>query len=200
MERIRIGCIAIAPMHARLIPNLPGDSGRERPKPVFDGVITLSAIIRIIKKDHIHVVETGQIDGAAVQHIPHDVADETGADPAIGKAEALLDASHPWQDAVRTARADLMARIASPKQRGEPEFRRSLTQVLNELKAKYQDAYLTAHERARLGANDDKRKAKDAGFDHHFTKPADPDALEALIAACGAERPPRDRSRNHRGC
>jgi len=33
----------------------------------------------------------------------------------LGKAEALLDAGHPWQDAVRTARADLMAKIASPK-------------------------------------------------------------------------------------
>ena len=77
----------------------------------------------------------------------------------LGKAEALLDASHPWQDAVRTARADLMARIASPKQRSGPEFKRYLTQTLGELKTKYQDAYLAAHERARLGANDDKRKA-----------------------------------------
>jgi hypothetical protein len=77
----------------------------------------------------------------------------------LGKAEALLDASHPWQDAVRTARADLMARIASPKQRSAPEFKRHLTQTLGELKTKYQDAYLVAHERARLGANDDKRKA-----------------------------------------
>ena len=34
-----------------------------------------------------------------------------------------------------------------------------MTQTLGELKSKYQDAYLTAHERARLGVNDDKRKA-----------------------------------------
>ena len=77
----------------------------------------------------------------------------------LGKAEALLDASHPWQDAVRTARADLMAKIASPKQRSDATFKRLLTQTLGDLKSKYQDAYLTAHERARLGANDDKRKA-----------------------------------------
>lgn len=38
------------------------------------------------------------------------------------------------------------------------------------------------------GQEDDKRKAQNAGFDHHFTKPADPDALEALIAACGSAR------------
>jgi hypothetical protein len=77
----------------------------------------------------------------------------------LGKAEALLDASHPWQDAVRTARADLSAKIASPKQRSETDFKRHLSQTLGDLKSKYQDAYLAAHERARLGANDDKRKA-----------------------------------------
>ena len=77
----------------------------------------------------------------------------------LGTAEALLDANDPWQDAVRTARADLRARIASPKQRSEPDFKRLLTQTLGDLKSKYQDAYLTTHEHARLGVNDDKRKA-----------------------------------------
>lgn len=117
-----------------------------------------------------------------LKNFPHDSAAVLGQKPAIelsrevdelgtvlqqtnpltsylGKAEALLDTSHPWQDAVRTARADLMARIASPKQRSEANFKRLLTQTLGDLKTKYQDAYLTAHERARLGANDDKRKA-----------------------------------------
>jgi len=77
----------------------------------------------------------------------------------LGKAEALLDASHPWQDAVRAARGDLVARIASPKQRSGVEFKPLLTHILGDLKTKYQDAYLAAHEHARLGANDDKRKA-----------------------------------------
>ena len=62
----------------------------------------------------------------------------------LGKAEALLEASHPWQDLVRTARADLMAKIASPKLRAEADFKRLLTQTLGELKTKYQDAYLAA--------------------------------------------------------
>ncbi len=117
-----------------------------------------------------------------LKNFPHDSAAVLGQKPAIelarevdelgvllqqtspltsylGKAEALLDASHPWQDTVRTARADLTAKIASPKQRSESDFKRLLTQTLGDLKSKYQDAYLAAHERARLGANDDKRKA-----------------------------------------
>jgi hypothetical protein len=117
-----------------------------------------------------------------LKNFPHDSAAVLGQKPAIdlsrgvdelgavlqqtnpltsylGKAEALLDASHPWQDAVRTARADLTAKIASPKQRSDTDFKRLVTQTLGDLKTKYQDAYLAVHERARLGANDDKRKA-----------------------------------------
>lgn len=33
------------------------------------------------------------------------------------------------------------------------------------------------------GQADDKRRALAAGFDHHLTKPVDPDQLEALLAA-----------------
>ncbi len=36
------------------------------------------------------------------------------------------------------------------------------------------------------GQAEDKRQARDAGFDHHLTKPADPDRLEELIAAAPA--------------
>ena len=117
-----------------------------------------------------------------LKNFPHDSAAVLGQKPAIdlsrevdelgtvlqqtnpltsylGKAEALLDARHSWQDVVRTARAHLMAKIASPKQRSEADFKRLLTQMLGDPKTKYQDAYLAAHERARLGANDDKRRA-----------------------------------------
>jgi CheY-like chemotaxis protein len=36
------------------------------------------------------------------------------------------------------------------------------------------------------GQDDDRRRAKRAGFDHHLTKPIDPDALDALISAPAA--------------
>jgi CheY-like chemotaxis protein len=35
------------------------------------------------------------------------------------------------------------------------------------------------------GQEEDRRRAKEAGFDEHLTKPADPAALEALLAAAG---------------
>ena len=40
------------------------------------------------------------------------------------------------------------------------------------------------------GQEDDQRRARDAGFDHHITKPADPNALEALITAAGSPAQP----------
>jgi len=39
------------------------------------------------------------------------------------------------------------------------------------------------------GQEDDKRKAFDAGFDHHLIKPIDPDALEALMASASRTPP-----------
>jgi PAS domain S-box-containing protein len=38
------------------------------------------------------------------------------------------------------------------------------------------------------GQEDDVRKAKEAGFDHHLVKPSDPAALEKLLAALASER------------
>jgi two-component system CheB/CheR fusion protein len=35
------------------------------------------------------------------------------------------------------------------------------------------------------GQDEDRRQAFAAGFDYHLTKPVDPDALQALLAACG---------------
>jgi CheY-like chemotaxis protein len=32
------------------------------------------------------------------------------------------------------------------------------------------------------GQDEDRRRSRDAGFDHHLTKPPDPDVLDQLIA------------------
>jgi signal transduction histidine kinase/ActR/RegA family two-component response regulator len=38
------------------------------------------------------------------------------------------------------------------------------------------------------GQDEDKRRSRDAGFDHHLTKPPEPEVLDELIAASGAGR------------
>ena len=38
------------------------------------------------------------------------------------------------------------------------------------------------------GQEEDRRRAEEAGFDHHLTKPVDLDALQALIACAGPRR------------
>jgi CheY-like chemotaxis protein len=40
------------------------------------------------------------------------------------------------------------------------------------------------------GQEEDRRRARDAGFDSHLTKPAEPDAVRAVLAKAGAARPP----------
>jgi CheY-like chemotaxis protein len=45
------------------------------------------------------------------------------------------------------------------------------------------------------GQDEDQRRAREAGFDHHLTKPAEPEELEALIASAAArDRTARDRA------
>ncbi|OIP43034.1 MAG: hypothetical protein AUK47_03375 [Deltaproteobacteria bacterium CG2_30_63_29] len=78
----------------------------------------------------------------------------------LGKAEAVLQAGHPWVDQMRERRGELMTKITSPKHRADSGFQRSLGQALAELKTAYQGAYLGSHGQARLGATDDQRKAR----------------------------------------
>ena len=78
----------------------------------------------------------------------------------LSKAEAVLEAGHPWVDRMRERRAELMAKITSPKHRADAGFQRALGQALSELKSAYKDAYLASHGKMRLGATDDQRKAR----------------------------------------
>jgi CheY-like chemotaxis protein len=38
------------------------------------------------------------------------------------------------------------------------------------------------------GQEDDKARAREAGFDHHLTKPAEPEMMERMITDCAARR------------
>ncbi len=74
-------------------------------------------------------------------------------------AEAVLPADNPWLEEVKAARGDLLTKLSSPTQRSDPSFQRRLGQLLAELKTKYRDTYLALHQRVRLTANEDKKKA-----------------------------------------
>jgi Family of unknown function (DUF6079) len=74
-------------------------------------------------------------------------------------AEAVLPADNPWLEEVKTARGDLLTKLSSPRQRADSSFQRHLGQVMADLKTKYRDAYLALHQKVRLSANDDKKKA-----------------------------------------
>lgn len=80
---------------------------------------------------------------------------------------AALDAAHAFQPHVilcdiglpRISGYDVAARL-----RQQPEFRRTRLVALT-----------------GYGQDDDRRRAHEAGFDHHLTKPIEPDALTTLL-------------------
>ncbi len=70
----------------------------------------------------------------------------------LGRAEVLLAASHSWQEQARAARGALLAGLGMS---GETGQRAALVAV----QAAYQDVYLQAHARARLGVEEEVRRA-----------------------------------------
>jgi hypothetical protein len=89
----------------------------------------------------------------------HDLVTEFGTTTGyLSQAEVALPDDHPWAPAVQQAKKSLFEEIAQPAKRNAPAFRQRTVQALNDLKKEYVSAYVTLHTRARLGANDDKRK------------------------------------------
>ncbi|HEX5731680.1 MAG TPA: DUF6079 family protein [Blastocatellia bacterium] len=78
----------------------------------------------------------------------------------LSQAEMVLPPAHPWVEKVQQARSEILAQIGSPAKRNAPTFRQRTIQKLNELKKSYITSYIEHHVRARLGANEDKRKAE----------------------------------------
>ena len=89
------------------------------------------------------------------------LVDDLGATAAyLSTAEAVLPSDHAWIDSMKAAQGDVLAQIADPTQRGAPTFRQQTQRRLNDLKKAYLTAYLSMHAKARLGVNEDKRKAQ----------------------------------------
>ena len=77
----------------------------------------------------------------------------------LAQAQLALPADHPWVAQIQERRRDIVAAVTTPARREAPGFKQQATQELNRLKAAYVAAYIDLHTRARLGVDDDKRKA-----------------------------------------
>jgi len=78
----------------------------------------------------------------------------------ISTAEAVLPTGHEWIEKMKTARDEVLAQISDPAKRSSATFRQQTQRRLGDLKKAYLLAYLSTHARARLGVNEDKRKAQ----------------------------------------
>jgi hypothetical protein len=77
----------------------------------------------------------------------------------LSKAETLLPLEHEWAKTVRAAQAEVGGQIKADAA-SDAALRAQIRQRLADLKRSYIETYMALHLRARLGANEDKRKAK----------------------------------------
>ena len=78
----------------------------------------------------------------------------------LSTAEAVLPTGHEWIDKMKAARDEVFAQISDPAKRSAATFRQQTQRKLGDLKKAYLLAYLSMHAKARLGVNEDKRKAQ----------------------------------------
>ncbi len=78
----------------------------------------------------------------------------------LSTAEAILSTGHEWIDKMKTVRDEVLAQIGDPAKRSAATFRQQTQRKLGDLKKAYLLAYLSMHAKARLGVNEDRRKAQ----------------------------------------
>jgi len=78
----------------------------------------------------------------------------------LSTVEAVLPDGHEWLEQMKEVRDDVLGKIADPTKRGSAAFRQQTQRKLTDLKKAYVIAYLGMHTKARLGVNEDKRKAQ----------------------------------------
>jgi len=95
----------------------------------------------------------------------------------LSTAEAILPTGHlsacgaqagEWIGKMKTARDEVLAQISDPAKRSAAAFRQQTQRKLGDLKKAYLLAYLSMHAKARLGVNEDKRKAQLMGDDERL--------------------------------
>ncbi len=78
----------------------------------------------------------------------------------LSTAEAVLPADHEWAGKAKNARGEVLARLADPDKRGAAGLRQQIQRKLTALKRDYVRIYLALHAKARLGVDEDRRKAR----------------------------------------
>ena len=87
------------------------------------------------------------------------VMDHGPAASWLSNAEAALPAGHDWAERVKTARQDVLAALGPAGPTGLAALPQGIGARLRKLKKGCAAAYIGLHAKARLGVNDDRRKA-----------------------------------------
>lgn len=107
---------------------------------------------------------TGQNEGLLalkeIESLRELVAALGNAASYLSTAEAVLSTGDPWIAKMKAERDKILVQIGDPGQRGVAAFRQQTQRKLGDLKKAYLNEYLGMHTKARLGVNDDKRKAR----------------------------------------
>lgn len=78
----------------------------------------------------------------------------------LSTAEAVLPVHHELVSRMKLARDEMLTEISDPSKRNSAEYSQQAKRRLNDLKNAYLRAYMSMHAKARLNANEDRRKAK----------------------------------------
>ena len=97
---------------------------------------------------------------AEIESLQELVVDLGSTASYLSTAEAVLPADHEWMDKMKKARDEVLAQIGDPAKRSAATFRQQTQRKLADLKKAYVQTYLGMHTKARLGVNEDKRKAR----------------------------------------
>ena len=78
----------------------------------------------------------------------------------LSAAETVLPVGHDWTDRMKAARQDVLDALKRADLAGLAGQSQTIGTELRKLKREYVSAYIGLHTKARLGVNDDKRKAR----------------------------------------
>ena len=97
---------------------------------------------------------------AEIESLRELVADLSTTTSFLATAEAALPLNHEWVDKTKVTRDEIRTQLRDPDKRNAATFRQQTQLRLVDLKKAYVETYLGLHTRARLGVNEDKRKAE----------------------------------------